>query len=222
MRPSIDDRELVTDDEIVRDVTDSLLKPWAPEILWQIKTGQSTEAELHTEISNAVRAGITLLRDTVRDFFDREAIRKTRDDARGIVATIARLEEQLQKASPGLRLRLRLDAALDDKAGLPVARLLHALRDVCAECQATDNALPNVDQVKLWCVRVAMNLMLRFSAKKPTVGSDASRFCTIAGLLYESVTGKKDQSLRYICEDVLRQYRPLLPPRKARKPAPAK
>ena len=188
-----------TDEETVEGVTTEL-QPKA-------------EAELRAEISHAVRREIALLRSTIPGFFDRKAIRKTRDNARAVITTIARLEEQLQEVSPLLWMRLQLGAVLEVAAEpSPVERLLHALRDVRAECQAAADALPGTDQVKLWCVRVAMRPMLRFSAKRPAVGSDASPFCTIAGLLYEGVTGEKDQSLRRVCKQVLEQHRSLLPP----------
>jgi hypothetical protein len=87
---------------------------------------------------------------------------------------------------------------------------LDALHTVRVRCQAGADNQPNADQVKLWCVRTAISLVLDFSKNNPSAGSTKSSYCVIASLLYESVTGEKELQLRRICQDVLRPYLPLL------------
>jgi hypothetical protein len=207
-----------TDDEIVQAIANSL-KPWKSR-LRQLDTGylvEKSDEELLAEISTSVRAEIDRLRNnTVPNFFGRDAIRKTRDDARDILKSIDQLKEQLsaKTLSPELRLRLGLDIPLtgdpSEITNMPVPRLLEALRIMRDLCQAAADNQPDADQVKLWCVRTALRLVLRFAKNRPSAGSDQTAYCIIAGLLYQGLTGK-EQHLRRICQDVLRPYLSLLP-----------
>jgi hypothetical protein len=209
--------EPATDDEIVQAIASSL-KPWKPQ-LRQLETGylvEKSSGELLAEISTSVREAITTLRQTVPDYFSRYAIRKTGDDACDIAASIDRVTELLsaKTISPELRLRLGLDIPLtgdpSEITNMPVPRLLDALHAVRELCQAAADNQPGADQVKLWCVRTALRLVLEFSKEAPSAGSEDTSYCRIAGWLYERVTGK-DGVPRSICQDVLRGYRPLLP-----------
>ena len=218
MRASSKERDPGGDDEIVQAITDSL-KPWAPQKR-QIETGEragemetKSKTELQVEISEAVRKEIVYLQTTaVPDFYGREAIRNTRNDARDIIKSIDRIEKQLsaKTLSPELRVRLGLHTSLigspADIANMPVPRLLDALKDVHDICQAADDNQPITDQVKFWCVGIAFRLVIRFSEDDPTAGSADSPYCAIAGLLYQSVTGKKHQQLRRICQKMLQPY----------------
>jgi hypothetical protein len=219
------DDEAMTDEEIVRDIANAL-KPWTPQHR-QIETGrrageieEKSETEVLAEISSAIHAEIARLRTLVPDFFHREAIKRNRDDARDIIASIDELRAKLSVKiiSPELLLRLGLHSSIigsaEDIKNSPVPRLLDALEAVRAICQAADDNQPNGDQVKLRCAKGAMQLLLKFSDLKenrPSAGSNDSNLCRIAGLLYEAVTEKREQSLRGICQDVLRPYLPLLP-----------
>lgn len=206
-----------TDDDLVEAITKAL-KPWAPQRR-QLASGfmeEKSEVEVTAELSTVVRECIGRLRQTVPDYFSRDAIRKTRDEARDIDAAIDRVTELLsaKTISPELRLRLGMDTPrTGDPAeitNMPVPRLLDALHTVRVRCQAGADNQPNADQVKLWCVRSALNLVLRFSECRPSAGSAKSSYCVIASVLYESVTGEKELQLRRICQDVLRPYLPLL------------
>lgn len=182
------------------------LKPWAIQQK-QLPTGylvEKSKSELLAEISAAVEREIDRLRELVPDYFSRNAIQKTRYDAREVIAAIDHLTGLLlaQTISPELRLRLGLD--------LPAPKVLGALNEVRALCHAADENQPGADQVKFWCASIALNLMLRFSQKRPSAGSVETPFCTIAGLLYQSVTGD-EENLRSICQSVLKPYQPLLP-----------
>ena len=102
-----------------------------------------------------------------------------------------------------------------DIANMPIPRLLDALQEVRDICQAADENQPQADQVKHWCVRTALRLMLQFSEDDPTAGSAKSPYCMISSLLYQVVTGKEGE-LRRICQDILKPYHDaqLLPRRK--------
>jgi hypothetical protein len=207
-----------TDDELVEAITNAL-KPWAPQ-LRQLANGfieEKSEADVTEELLTVVRGCIDRLRQTVPDYFSRDAIRKTRGQARDIAAAIDRVTDLLsaKTISPELRLRLAMDTPLtgdrSEIINLPVPRLLDALHTVRVRSQAGADNQPNADQVKLWCVRSALNLVLRFSKNNPSAGSAKSPYCIIASALYESVTGEKELQLRRVCQDVLRPYLPLLP-----------
>ena len=53
-------------------------------------------------------------------------------------------------------------------------------------------------------------LILRFSAKKPSSGSDASPFRKITTLLYKAATGRTVKDLERSCNIVLSAYRDLM------------
>ncbi len=106
--------------------------------------------------------------------------------------------------------------------GDPVARqitrrvafsdILRDIREVCGSKEAkTYGHHPNVNVANKVCVASAARLMHRRSKNRPTSGQD-SKFHTIAGLLYEAVTGDKPgkAGLRRACNDFVRlaQMRP--------------
>jgi hypothetical protein len=198
--------EPATVDGIVRAIADAL-KPWKPQRR-QIETGtkagwikDKSKAEVLATILDAVRERILLLRADVPNFFDREAIRKTRADARELLCSIGQIEQQLSAKTFSPELRLRLSH---------VPHLLDTLKAARQICEAGDNNQPDGDQVKLWCARVAMSLVVKFSEENPSAGSARSKYCEITDLLYWAVTEKK-QSLRRICQDMMKLYRPILP-----------
>jgi hypothetical protein len=195
-----------TDDEIARAIADAL-KPWKRQRR-QIETGprkgaieDKSKAEVLAAISDAVCENILRLRETVPNFFDRKAIKKTRDDAREMLRSIDKVEEQLNAKTLSPELRLRLSH---------VPHLVDTLKAVREICEAGAENQPNADQVKLWCAQVAMNLVVKFSDENPSAGSARSKYCEITDLLYWAVTRKK-QSLRHICQDMLEVYRKSLP-----------
>jgi hypothetical protein len=216
---------MATRDELVGAVA-LALKPYAPR-LRQIETGeivQKSEADVHAEALEAVRSDIEQFRTvSVPDFFGREAIRKTRDDARAIIKAVNHLTGLMEAKTlaPALRLRLgdhdKLRGTPADIANMPVPRLLDALQEVRDVCQAADENQPQADQVKHWCARIALRLMLRFSEDDPTAGSARSPYCMISSVLYQVVTGKEGLELRRICQDVLKPYHDaqLLPRRRS-------
>jgi hypothetical protein len=179
------------DDEIIVAITRAL-KPWAPQMR-QIESGeQEADPQPEAAISGAVRAEVLrFCTMAVPDFFHRNAIKQTRDDARAVIKAIDSLTDLLSALtiSPELRVRLgqhdRLIGSPSDLANMPVPRLVEALLEVRGICQSADENQPQADQVKKWCAMIAIRLILRFSTTKPNAGSDQSAYCTIAGLLYE-------------------------------------
>jgi hypothetical protein len=205
---------VTTDDELVDAITRAL-KPWAPQMT-QAESGEiEVDPQPEKAISAAVRAEIVRFRSTVPGFLHRDAIRKTREDARSIIKLASTLEDRISEKtlSPELRLRLgqhdRLIGSAADIANMPVPRLLRTLKEIRNLCQAADDNQPGTDEVKRWCALIAFRLIRTFSTDDPSAGSDNTAYCTIAGLLYESVTNKEER-LRGVCQSVLEPYQSLL------------
>ncbi|WP_334406618.1 hypothetical protein [Bradyrhizobium sp. AZCC 2289] len=155
---------------------------------------------------------IRALRRAGPEYFDREAIRKTRDDARTIIDLIDRLDETLRSEAlaPEIRLRLALEKAPDaNTAKAPADRLLIALSDVRELCRAGEENQPSADQVRIWCARIAYSLLDRFSEETPASGSPRSPYRVLAALLYEVLTGDADHDLKRACDEHLRGMRTL-------------
>lgn len=152
---------------------------------------------------------IRTLRRASPEHFDREAIRKVRDESRVIVGLIDQLQEalELDSMAPELRLRLGMKVEAGAAANSPGRRLLFALNEVRELCQVADKNQPPTDQVRIWCARIAYTLMFRFSKEEITSGSPDSTYRAIAGLLYEVLTGEADRDLKRACDDHLRAMR---------------
>ncbi|MGJ5120954.1 hypothetical protein [Bradyrhizobium oligotrophicum] len=160
------------------------------------------EIRSHLNRAGAYRV-IRLLRRTAPEFFTRDAIVKTRDDARLIKKAAVRLTDLAAQATLSPELRLRL--APEEE------RLRTVIRAVCKICDEADRDQRD-DQVKIWCAEIAFTLLVRFSDKPPTSGSARSPFRVIASLLYEIVTGEAGHDLRRACADELDKMRILRPP----------
>jgi hypothetical protein len=157
---------------------------------------------------------IRTLRRAAPDYLDRSSIRKTRDDARTILQSIAELKRHVQRStlSPELKLRLGLDAtgSSSEIANMPVPRLLETLQIISEICEAADQGQPSEDPVKVWCAKVAHTLMFRFSDERRSSGSPRSSYRIIAGLLYEILTGEAHRDLKRACDNHLRAIRIML------------
>jgi hypothetical protein len=136
--------------------------------------------------------------------FSREAIIKTREDARAIKADIERLERKLRFASPEMQLRLKLDPTPGWQPPL-----LIELAKARAECDRADAAAPQTDKTKEWCARTAFRIINKFSEKGPT-GTDEGPYRLIAMYLFEAVTKKAGHDLKRDCFDHLRMMREAL------------
>jgi hypothetical protein len=132
-------------------------------------------------ILSEVKSRIERLRDVTSDLFSREAIRRTRDDAKHLRADIIGLERRIAKASPEMRLRLKLFQPASDVV-CHIHPLLRELAIARKECEAAIKAAPSTDPVKEWCARIAWDLMFRFSEEKRT-SSIKSPFRLIASYL---------------------------------------
>ena len=154
------------------------------------------------DVLSAIGERIRLLKSTVPEFFDRQAIRKTRDSARALKGAITKVQVALAKASPEMRLRLKLD----------VPQRTALLEDLKRECDAAIKSTltaGRANEVKQWCARSSIGLILKFSKRQPT-STERSAYRNIASLLYETVTGEQEKDFERTCESVLRDYRPLL------------
>jgi hypothetical protein len=160
---------------------------------------------------------IRALRRNAPSYFNRKAVRKTREDARAILKCIGHLEDQIHRddLAPELRLRLGLDVPSlkgtpADLDKMPVPQLVNALKIVRDLCEAGVKNQPSEDQIRIWCAKTAHTLMVRFSTKKPSSGSADSSYRVIAGLLYEILTGERERDLKRACDDELKAVRTAL------------
>ena len=161
-----------TDDELFKAIVEEL-KPFRSP--WGADDFPSQE-----DVTIEVREQVAQLRQAVSDYFQRAAIVKTREDARNIDKTIAKLKQQLSKASPELQMRLKLPRR---------PKLFHELSTVQVECQTAEKSTlteGRKDQVKRWCVQIAGNLMRRFSSKELTY--DDGPFQNITSHIFELVS----------------------------------
>jgi hypothetical protein len=94
----------------MKEATHTALDKIVSAIVDELKPSRNERDAVHAAVSDAV----ILLRGVSQSFFDREAIRRTRDDARKIIDAITILESRIDRASPELRTRLKLDGALDN------------------------------------------------------------------------------------------------------------
>jgi hypothetical protein len=161
------------------------------------------QTELRTEIRAAVGEQIELLRKANSEVFSRSMVIGTRAGAKALLSAIKVLEGRLAQASPELRLRLGLDLQQNE---FGTRRLLRELRHLRDECSAAIQAASGTNQLKKWCAKTAIGLIVRYSDRKPHSGSAKSEYRKIAGLLYEAVTGKppgKD-NLKRACDIALK------------------
>ncbi len=146
---------------------------------------------------------VRTLRKATPEFLDREAIRKTRDDARAIAKAASLLEEQIEYARLSPEMVLRLEPERQ--------RLMDCLRAVKHICEDAERNQARDDQIKSWCAKIAFTLLIRFSSEIPTSGSPDSTYRIVTSLLYEVLTGEAGRDLKRACDDHLKIMRPLLP-----------
>lgn len=210
-------------DELVRMVVDAL-KPLRPECLSQT-TGEVSEA-------------IEMLRKSVPQFFSRDAIKQTRAGAHAIIDAITILESRINKSSPELRDRLKLNGALNNPELLRTItewrppdppRMSETARDVPTEVVVdVQSGTPRLLK-ELRCLRDTCAVAIERAPTTDKVKewcaltawrlvvrlSDrkprehASTVRDIASRLYESVTGKRNKDMKRICDTVCRERRAL-------------
>jgi hypothetical protein len=152
---------------------------------------------------------ISLLR-SAKDHFSRAAVRRTRRSAREILAISTKLQRTQERASPEMKMRLKMDAAANQ----------FDFSEIRRECEAAIRGTITTgrkDQIKLECARCSMLLILEHSDKLPASGSPKSPYRLIAGLLYEAATGIKESDFKRTCEIILAKYRPLIDGEKVRR-----
>jgi hypothetical protein len=199
--------------EIIRDIT-NVLKPYRNRL-----DGRHWQED---EVSEWWAKQIRLLRDVVPQHFTRKAIRRTRADARSIIKTVKLLQGQIKNAAPELHLRWKSDllkpsisepsdmgedvqTALFSTASPRLSELLAELNwlsDICAE--ADDAKADTTDQCKRQCVHTALISIGVFSQSPATIEGSG----TISGWLYEAVTGIKDKDFRYLCQQMIKRFKP--------------
>lgn len=181
---------MVTSDEAAITAIVADLKPWRDQ--WR-----------EEQISLAVTKKLKLLRGAAAEALDRDAIIKTRTDARDIKKTIDKLRQQIRRASPELQLRL-------DPSYRPELRYqLLLVHDECDRAEENSVTHDRADQVKAWCAIIAYSLIQKYSEEEPTSGSSKAPFRNIAGVLYSCLRpGKRETpDLKRACDDRLRAMR---------------
>jgi hypothetical protein len=153
---------------------------------------------------NGMCGTIRVLRRAAPLHLSREAIRKTRDDAREISRAATHLQGKIEQTTLSAELAMRISPER--------ARLLDTIKAIQEICEAADHSQPHEDPVRIWCAKIACTLVLRFSDKRPSSGSVRSSYRVIAGLLFEVLTGIHGCDLRRACDDELKAMRPLLAP----------
>lgn len=156
--------------------------------------------EIRSHLSRNGMCGVVrLLRRAAPEYLEREAIEKTRDDAREIEKLATKLSELLARTTLAPELRIRL--------GPNRHRLLADLEEIRRICGEAEKNQPGTDQLLLWCARIAYTLVYRFSEKMPTSGSPRSPYRVTASLLYEALTGEPGHDLRRACDAYLKATR---------------
>lgn len=191
-------------DELVEAVVDNL-KPW--------KNHKSRDT-----VTAEVNRTLDILLDSVpsdKKNFDRRAIRK---HAKKLDRAPSKVEELLP-SGPGLLNLVLFDPRPVLQAGdyeYPELRFhremearriafgaeLKRLRDVCARDYGDH---PNYDHAKYESAWWSYALMQGHSHRKIT-GTENQAFRTIAGLLYEVLSGRQDEDLKRACDTVLRKF----------------
>jgi hypothetical protein len=148
-------------EDLVKSIVDAL-KPWRDEY-------KNSEMKIRA----AIREQIKLLASVTPDFLERDKIRKTRADARKIAATIQKLQEQIKRAAPELRLHMGLDIPgtwgpfrTVQVGPHPLQRELERARENCEVAKHQ----PGWDPITRVCAQIGVGLIRKYSATPPTGG----------------------------------------------------
>jgi hypothetical protein len=165
------------------------IKPW-------------NEAYSEADVKKGVTDSLNLLCSTVPQNFSREAIKKTRQNARDVKAAAQQLERLLINATPEMKLWLKLDP-VPASWRHPIFAELDSIKEQCSRAEAAQTRENNIHD---WCARFGYRIVLKFSKDEPT-GTDEGPYRKVTMYLYEAVTGEPDRDLRRACFDHLKQFR---------------
>jgi hypothetical protein len=183
------------------------------EIAYRLRPWKCSKSEVLAKICDSIeelKRELAKGPDPWRGFY-----RKNRKYASNILNAIDNLKKQLT-APPESFFRGLLNAdqpeeikelnspqkLTEDVADLSrrLAKLDAQCRDVIAKRIGAD---PRADYKKTNTACEALFLMLKLSEQAPTAGSLDSSFCFISSLIFEAVTGMREQNLRRACQKVL-------------------
>jgi hypothetical protein len=150
----------------------------------------------------------------------RDAIRRERDYARGIVDTIGGLERMLDTAPERLQGRLSppeglVQMGIVAPGECDLGALRRELSHLRRLCESYAAKLPAADMVKAWCAKEAALLVFNISRAAPA-NTDNSPLRAIAGLLYVTtdparlaawLRGERDHDMRRPCDAARRELR---------------
>jgi hypothetical protein len=142
--------------------------------------------EIRDEVAKVVEV---LCRELPRNF-SREAIRKNRDSARNIRVAANRLERTLGKATPEIKLWLKLDVPAGWRHPL-----LIELSTVKEQCNRAEAAQPTSNEIAKWCARRAFHIVYKFSKNEPS-GTAEGPYCVATRLLYEAVVPAEENETK--------------------------
>jgi hypothetical protein len=148
---------------------------------------------------NGMYTVVRTLRRAAPGYLERDAIRKTREDARAIAKSAGKLAALLDRATLSPEMQLRLEPEKE--------RLFEGLHRLQNLCVLADQNQPDGDLLLEWCARIAFTLLFRFSDKTPTSGSAQSPYRVVASLLYEVVTDQQGHDLKRACDKHLKRMR---------------
>jgi hypothetical protein len=162
------------------------LKPW-------------DEVYSRAEVAADVTEKVELIRACHVEHFARDAVRHTRDNSRELIELTDLLKTKLARARPEIALRVNPDQLKSD---------LDKISQACQLAETESLTDGRKDQTKEWCVKIAGGLIIKFSAKLPTVES----LMAVAHPLYEEAIGRKakeNAGLRRSCEKYIKLIQPL-------------
>jgi hypothetical protein len=179
--------------EIVEEIMDNL-RPWT-----------RRESEVKVDIQQTIESLRRANSPEFEDRFNRSAIKKS---AQEFGAAIAKVEKALQRIHPMVAARVFVE--MEGQPPHPTYKeTLSAFQKKLGwmrwSCESTirhpNGSHPNVDHAKKRCAKSAHELMRWFSRQTPT-GTAERPFRTITSLLYQAVSGKR-QDLKKACDEVV-------------------
>jgi hypothetical protein len=183
-----------TADELVELII-SELKPFREQWHGAVPSIEEVRAAVWGEIHSLRKMGL----------YDRDAIVKTRKDARNIIRAADNLQNALITAGRELQLRLKLDFDRPE-----IFDELNAIRKECGSAINQGLTSGRKDQVKRRCAQRASILILKLSKHELTYADD-SIFPRVTAFIYEIVSPGSDDfdedgpksSFRRLCKELM-------------------
>lgn len=191
-------------DELIEGVVNQL-KPWK---------NDNSRATVMAAVNQSVDALLELI-PLQQQLYDPRPIRKHAKKLNKALSNV----QKLLASSPGMlgafiydpRPALMLDPSekLGSASQARADALDAELRRLRGDCARDYGVHPNYDHAKHLSAEISFVLMIKYS-DRTIVGTENEAFRTIAGQLYEVVSGKKDADLKRACDEALHYMSPKL------------